>query len=151
MRTATLAPRIGRVVSTISAPWSPARAPRGTLEATVRIPVFRGPRASARGRTRSHEAASRRRRGTIRGRPRRPSANPARVTSTSTALLPEFVTRTASWPGPTSVTLAGDAVSETGGGALPAPAEAGASMSKTKAKAQTGPRAAILTGRSQSA
>src|SRR3954469_11838902 len=148
IRTATRAPRIGRVVSRISALWSPGRARRGTADDTVSVPFARGRRESRRGRSASHEAAAARRRGTTLGRPRRSRENPALLTSSSTGLLPEFVTRTFVLPYPTSVTRAGDAPSETGGRAVLAPAEADASPSRAAA---TAPATEAVIGRLPSA
>jgi hypothetical protein len=94
MRTTTRVPRMGRVVSTTSALWSPGRARRGTIEEIVSDAVLPGRSASRRGRTVSHDLALAPGRPgrTILGRPRRSSAKPARCTFTSTRRLPEFVT-----------------------------------------------------------
>jgi hypothetical protein len=72
------------------------------------------------GRTVSHELSLRIvALATIRGRPRRSRANPARRTSTSTVELPLFDTRTAVLAEPFRVTCAGDAVSRSEGRVVP--------------------------------
>lgn len=148
IRTATRAPRIGRVVSSTSALWSPGRARRGTVDEIVSEAFVPGGSASRRGRTVSQDAIAPpvRLRGTILGRPRRSSAKAARLTSTSTRRLPEFMTRIVARPEPASVTRAGEATSETGGRGALAPTLAGASTSTTGATAS--PTEASLIARS---
>ncbi|TML45512.1 MAG: hypothetical protein E6G20_12285 [Actinobacteria bacterium] len=85
------------------------------------------------GRMPSQESAERfAPRGTIFGRPRRSSEKPARRTSTTTRLLPVFVTRMVAAPDPVSVRWAGDAVSATGDRVMAAPAVAGTTMRRTR-------------------
>jgi len=148
IRTATRAPRIGRVVSKTSALWSPGRARRGTRDEICSDAFFPGGIASRRGRTVNQDVAARTPPGrrTIRGCPLRSRAKPARLTLSSTRRLPEFVTSTVARLEPVMLTRAGDATRETGVRAVPAPAVADAGTSKTGTA--TNARTASLTGRS---
>ena len=134
-RTETRARASGRALRRTSASWSPGSARRGTLAETRSVPAACGASLMRAGRNLSQPAAELGPpRLTMRGRPRKSSARPAEATSTATAFLPGFLSRTRAAPPPWNTIRAGAAVNPRASGRLPAPA-AGTSAS-AKASAQ---------------
>ena len=124
-----------RVTSRTRAPWSPGSAPARR----VRDDDERGGRTRGEPHmTRANRDPPRRRAGRHHARAPAQVEREARPARRRRALprCPEFVTRIVCLAAPTSETWAGDAASDTGGRAVPAPAQADAS---TQAATAIGP------------